>query len=54
MKKRRNHTDGFKASVALETVKGERTVSELAVEYGVQLTMNRQWTKAQTQNRLNF
>jgi hypothetical protein len=34
MKKRRNHGAGFKARVALEAVKGERTVSELAAEYG--------------------
>ncbi len=27
MKKRRNHDAGFKASVALEAVKGEHTVS---------------------------
>lgn len=33
--KRRNHDAGFKARVALEAVKGERTVSELAAEYGV-------------------
>ena len=32
MKKRRNRDAGFKARVALEAVKGERTVSELATE----------------------
>ena len=37
MSKRRNHVAGFKARVALEAVKGERTVSELAAEYGVQV-----------------
>ncbi|MHA6327288.1 transposase [Roseivivax sp. CAU 1753] len=37
MSKRRNHDAGFKARVALEAVKGERTVSELAAEYGVYL-----------------
>jgi hypothetical protein len=36
MKKRKNHDAGFKAREALEVVKGERTVSELAAEYGVQ------------------
>lgn len=36
MPKRRNHDAGFKARVALEAVKGERMVSELAAEYGVQ------------------
>ena len=46
MKKRRNHDAGFKASVALEAVKGERTVSELAAEYGVHPTMIHQWKKA--------
>ena len=46
MKKRRNHDAGFKARVALEAVKGERTVSELAVEYGVHPTMIHQWRKA--------
>lgn len=34
MSKRRNHDATFKARVALEAVKGERTVSELAAEYG--------------------
>ncbi|WP_272835862.1 hypothetical protein [Paracoccus aestuarii] len=39
MKKRRNHASGFKARVALEAVKGERTVSELAAEYDVHPTI---------------
>ncbi|MBL3705994.1 transposase [Sulfitobacter sp. BDSS02] len=46
MSKRRNHDAGFKARVALEAVKGERTVSELAAEYGVHPTMIHQWKKA--------
>ena len=46
MKKRRNHDAGFKARVALEAVKGERTVSDLATEYGVHPTMIHQWKKA--------
>lgn len=45
MKKRRNHDTGFKARVALEAVKGERTVSELAAEYGVHPTMIHQWSE---------
>ena len=46
MSKRRNHDAGFKARVALEAVKGERTVSELAADYGVHPTMIHQWKKA--------
>ncbi len=38
-------TRGLKR-VALEAVKGERTVSELAAEYGVHPTMIHQWKKA--------
>ena len=45
MKKRRIHDAGFKARVALEAVKGERTVSELAAEYGVHPTMIHQWSE---------
>ena len=46
MSKRRNHDAGFKARVALAAVKGERTVSELAAEYGVHPTMIHQWKKS--------
>jgi transposase len=46
MSKRRNHDAAFKARVALEAVKGERTVSELAAEYGVHPTMIHQWKRA--------
>ena len=46
MRKRRNHDAGFRARVALEAVKGVRTVSELAAEYGVHPTMIHQWKKA--------
>lgn len=43
MKKRRDHDAGFMARVALEALKGERTVSELAAEYGVHPKMIHQW-----------
>jgi transposase-like protein len=39
MSKRRNHYAAFKARVALEELKGERTVTELAAAYGVHPTM---------------
>jgi len=43
MSKRRNLDAAFEARVALEAVKGERTVSELAAEYGIHPTMIHQW-----------
>jgi transposase len=46
MSKRRNYDVAFKARVALEAVKGERTVSELAAEYGVHPTMIHQWKRS--------
>lgn len=45
MRKRRNQDAGFKVRVALEALKGERTVSELAAEYGVHPTMIHQWSE---------
>ena len=45
MSKRRNHDAAFKARVALEALKGERTVSELATAYEVHPTMIHQWSQ---------
>ena len=39
-------TRPVKARVALEALEGERTVSELAAEYGLHPTMIQQWKKA--------
>ena len=40
-----NPDAAFKARVALEAVKGERTVSELATAYEVHPTMIHQWSE---------
>jgi transposase len=45
MTKRRQHNPAFKARVALEALKGERTIAELASRYGVHPTMINQWKK---------
>lgn len=45
MSKRRNHDAAFKARVVLEAVKGERTVSDLAAEYGAHPTMIHKWKR---------
>ena len=46
MSKCRNYDAAFKARVALEAVKGERTVSELASAYSVHPTMIHRWKKS--------
>ena len=46
MSKRKQHSPDFKAKVALEAVKGEETVSELAGRFGVHPTMIHQWKRA--------
>ena len=42
---RRNHSAAFKAKVALEALKGELTLSQLATKHGVQQTMIAAWRK---------
>ena len=43
--KRKTHTAGFKAQVALAAVKGDRTVNELAAQFGVHPTLIHAWKK---------
>lgn len=45
MGKRKRHDAAFKAKVALEAVKGEKTLAELAGEYGVHPNQIGQWRK---------
>ena len=43
--KRKQHTAAFKAQVALASVKGDKTVNELAGQYGVHPTLIHAWKK---------
>ena len=43
---RKRYSAEFKAKVALETVKGEKTLSELASQYQVHPNQIRQWKQA--------
>jgi transposase-like protein len=43
--KRKVHTAGFKAQVALAAYRGDRTVNELAGQYGVHPTLIHGWKK---------
>jgi len=45
MSKRRRFSAKFKSQVALEALKGQRTLSELAQEYGVHANQIVQWKK---------
>lgn len=44
-RKRRNHTPGFKARVALEALKGEKTLGELSQQYDLHPNQIQQWRK---------
>jgi transposase-like protein len=43
--KRKTHTAAFKAQVALAAIKGDKTVNELAAQFGVHPTLIHGWKK---------
>jgi putative transposase len=43
--RRRKHTDDFKARVALDAVKGVKTLAELSSAYGIHPTVIAQWKR---------
>ena len=49
-RKRRNHTAAFKAKVALEAAKEEKTLAELAQQYGVHANQISSWKRQLLEN----
>ncbi len=50
MKKRKNHSPSFKAKVALEAIKEDRTVAELAQIYQIHPNLISKWKKKALEN----
>lgn len=49
-KQRRKHTSEFKARVALEAIRGVKTISEIAAEFEVHPVMVGNWKKEMLEN----
>ncbi len=47
-KQRKSYTAAFKVKIALEAIKGQRTINEIATHYGVHPNMVTQWKKQAT------
>ena len=45
MSVRKQHNSGFKAQVALEAIKNQRTIAEIASEYGVHPSQVNKWKR---------
>ena len=45
MAKRKSHSAAFKAQVALAAIKGDKTVNEVAAQFGVHPTLIHDWKK---------
>lgn len=50
MKRRKNHSSAFKAQVALEAIREELTLAELAKKHGVHANQISQWKRAAIEN----
>ena len=51
MKKRKHHSPGFKAKVALEAIREELTLAALSRKYGVHPAQIGTWKRAAMENR---
>ena len=53
-KSRKNYNAAFKAKLALEAVKGEKTISQLSSDHGIHGNQIRQWKKKLLDNLPNI
>ena len=51
---RKKYSPSFKAKVALEALKGEHTIAELASQYEIHPNQIHQWKKALTENAVGI
>ena len=49
-KKRKTHSSAFKAKVALKSIKGLKTASEIASQYGVHVSQLHEWKRHLLEN----
>jgi transposase-like protein len=54
MKKRKQHSSAFKAKVALEALKEEKTVAEIASQYEIHPTLVNKWRREAQENLENL
>ena len=54
MKKRKQYSAAFKAKVALEAIKEEKTVAEIASEYEIHPTLVSKWRREVEENLANL
>lgn len=54
MKKRKQHSAAFKAKVALEALKEEKTAAEIASEYEIHPTLVNKWRREAQENLANL
>ena len=52
--KRTNHRPNVKASAALEAIRGEKTMTEIAAKYGVHPNQIQRWKKQLEENAVNI
>ena len=53
-RKRRNHSPTFKAKIALEALKGEKTLAQLSSEYDVHVNQIRTWRNQLKENMVSL